>query len=91
MSEKKKRAKGPFLRKIRYENSSTVIFVLRPSRTFYPLKLLVWTLNYVHKQWLPTKVNIEDFLSLLNAEKEISCIFFLKGKNLTKTVKNTPN
>ena len=68
--------KRPSLRKIRYENSSSpVIFVLRRSRTFYPIKLLVWMLNYVHKQWFCTKIDIEDFLLLLNAEKAISTEF----------------
>ena len=57
--------KGPFLRKIRYENSSSpVIFVLRRSCTFYPVKLLVWILNYVHKQWFCTKIDIHDFFTL---------------------------
>ena len=87
----KKKTYGQKWRKIRNENcSSAVIFVLRRSRTFHPLKLLVWTLNYVHKKWFCTKVNIEDFLLLLNAEKAIFTDFPVSFSLRAKTALFSP-
>ena len=70
MSEKK--TYGRKWRKTRYENYLfRVIFVVRRSRTFYPVKLLVWTLNYVHKKGVSHKNQCWGFLLLLNTEKAI--------------------